>query len=174
MDTEVAQRIINYLLVMKMDIEVNTDRGDFTTNTKICKTGSEFPDIIQFWNLEPKVLKIFAFSNELGLVKEIRKELSFLQEISVTSSAAWNIEITAETVKKGTMLKKAMKFYQVSKEEVIIFGDGENDETMFLEFCHSRAMENAVPIIRKLAEKVIESNQKNGMAKEINRILGGT
>ena len=44
---------------------------------------------------------------------------------------------------------------------------------MFREFVHSRAMENAVPTIRRMAEKVIESNRKNGVAKEINQILGG-
>ena len=71
------------------------------------------------------------------------------------------------------MLKTAMEFYHVSNEEVLIFGDGENDATMFREFVHSRAMENAVPTIRRMAEKVIESNRKNGVAKEINQILGG-
>lgn len=71
------------------------------------------------------------------------------------------------------MLKRAAEFYGVPKDEVMVFGDGENDETMFREFCHSRAVKNAVPVIRRLAEKVIAGNQKNGVAKEINQILGG-
>lgn len=54
----------------------------------------------------------------------------------------------------------------------MVFGDGENDETMFREFPHSCAVENAAPVIRSLAEKVIESNQNNGVAKEIYQIIG--
>ena len=52
-----------------------------------------------------------------------------------------------------------------------VFGDGENDKRMFREFAHSCAVKNAVPAVRKLAEKIIESNEENGVAKEINRIL---
>lgn len=173
MDQEVAKKMINHLSDLGLDIEVNTDRGDFTTNTKVCQIASEILDFSWFWKQEPKILKIFAFSEESDLAAKSRKYLPDWKGISITCSAAWNIEITAEKAVKGRMLKTAMEFYHVSNEEVLIFGDGENDATMFREFVHSRAMENAVPTIRRMAEKVIESNRKNGVAKEINQILGG-
>ena len=69
------------------------------------------------------------------------------------------------------MLKRAAQFYDIPYEEVMVFGDGENDKRMFREFAHSCAVKNAVPAVRKLAEKIIESNEENGVAKEINRIL---
>lgn len=71
------------------------------------------------------------------------------------------------------MLKRAANYYGISTKEIMVFGDGYNDETLFCGFRHSRAMENAVPYIRRLAEKVIGSNGNNGVAKEINQILGG-
>lgn len=173
MGRDVAQKAMDVLLAMGMDIEVNTDQGDFSTNTKVCHTALKILDFDQFWNMAPKILKLFAFSDEPATVEKARKSLKGWQEVCVTSSAAWNVEVTAVAAQKGMMMKKAAEFYQVLSDEVMVFGDGENDETMFREFCHSRAVENAVLIVRMLAEKVIESNRKNGVAKEIKQILGG-
>lgn len=173
MNTETAEKIIGYLSAAGMDFEVNTDRGDFSTNTKVCQAAEKFPDFAGFRSLKPKILKIFAFSENSVSIQKAGKCLAWMQGISITSSAAWNMEITAAAARKGTMLKKAAEFYHIAANETIVFGDGENDENMFRVFCHSRAMKNAVPIIKRMGEKVIESNRDNGVAKEINQILGG-
>lgn len=173
MDMDVAQKVMDVLLAVGMDFEVNTDQGDFTTNTKVCHTASKIPDFDQFWNMDPTILKFFAFSDEPATVEKARKGLKGWQKVCVTSSASWNVEVTAVTAKKGLMLKKTAEFYRILSDEVMVFGDGENDETMFRSFSHSCAVENAVPTILGLAEKVIESNRNNGVAKEINQLLGG-
>lgn len=67
--------------------------------------------------------------------------------ITVTSSAPWNVEITAAGVHKGAMVKRAAKQFGLSADEVLVFGDGGNDSFMFRTFPHSRAMENAAPCI---------------------------
>lgn len=91
------------------------------------------------------------------------------------------VESISKNVKMGIKMKmksgELMGFngclgYDYHPEDVIVFGDGANDETMFCKFHHSRAMQNAVPVIREIAEKVIDSNRNNGVAKEINQILG--
>ena len=169
----VAEKLMDYLSAMGMDFEINTAQGDFTTDTNVCQTASEIQDLSHFWSIGPKILKIFSFSGERTIVGHVSEYLKGWHGISVTSSAGWNIEITAAAAKKGKMLKRAADFYQVPAEEVMVFGDGENDETMFREFCHSRAVGNAIPMIRSMAEKVIDSNHKNGVAKEIHKILGG-
>lgn len=169
----VAEKIVDYLSVAGINFEINTDKGDFSTDTEMCPSASEFSDPAEFWKQKPKILKIFVFSDESAIIEKVKKYLRDWKEISVTSSAGWNIEITALLAQKGKMLRKAVEFYQVSTDEVVVFGDGENDKTMFQEFCHSRAVVNAVPAIQSLAEKIIESNQNNGVAKEIYRIVGG-
>lgn len=169
----IAEKLVDYLLAMGADFEINTAQGDFSTNTKVCQTASEMRDLSHFWSVDPKILKVFSFSDERTIVENMREHLKGWQGISVTSSAGWNIEITAAAAQKGKMLKRAADFYQVPAEEVMVFGDGENDESMFGEFCHSCAVGNAIPMIRSMAEKVIDSNDKNGVAKEINKILGG-
>ena len=168
---DVAEKVIDYLLTARVGLEVNTDKGDFSTDTDLCQTASVFSEFLQFGEKKTKILKLFAFSNEAILMKNIKNHFSDWKEIFVTSSAVWNVEITASVAQKGNMLKKVIQYYEVSEDEVIIFGDGENDETMFQKFRRSRAVGNAVPLIRDLSEKVIGYHYENGVAKEIDQIL---
>lgn len=170
-EKDLAEKILKYLLDLGIDFEVNTDQGDFTTNTKVCTLSSEFENPIQM--IKQKIFKFFIFSDDTKQMKKMKKYLSSWQGISVTSSSERNVEITSIKANKGNMLKKVAKFYHVKEDEVMVFGDGENDETMFREFHHSRAMKNAVLPIQKLAESIIESNIDHGVAKEIGQILGG-
>ncbi len=170
-EKNLAEKIIDYLSAVGIDFEINTDKGDFSTNTKVCRTASELRNFPLIWNQNSKILKFFVFSDEKFLIEQVRQYFNEWQGISVTSSAAWNVEITAGAAEKGIMLKRAAEFYRIPKEEVTVFGDGENDETLFREFPHCCAVENAVPTILRLAERVIESNWNNGVAKEIMRVL---
>lgn len=168
---DVAEKVIDYLLTARVGLEVNTDKGDFSTDTDLCQTAFVFSEFFQFGEKKPKILKLFAFSKEAILMKNIKNHFSDWKEIFVTSSAVWNVEITASVAQKGNMLKKVIQYYGVSEDEVIIFGDGENDETMFQKFRRSRAVGNAVSLIRDLSEKVIGYHYENGVAKEIDQIL---
>ena len=49
----------------------------------------------------------------------------------------------------------------------MVFGDGVNDVCLFREFCHSRAVANAVPQIINMAEKVVADCEENGVAREV-------
>lgn len=172
-DKEISEEIMEYLLQLGIDFEINTDKGDFSTNIEICNKSMDFQKYAQLVKEEPKIMKLFVFSNNTDQIKQIKQYLKDWKGITVTSSALQNVEITSEAAKKGTMLERVADFYSVPKEEVMVFGDGENDQSLFKTFEHSRAMQNAVPVIRKIAEKVIDSNRKNGVAKEIDYILGG-
>ena len=77
------------------------------------------------------------------------------------------MEITGKDADKGNMLKTAIEYYGIDKDELLVFGDGENDRVMFESFPHSRAMGNASDELKKIAEKVIETNKNSGVAKEV-------
>lgn len=171
MRRDTAEKLMDYLSCKGMDFEINTDRGDFSTNTEICRTADRLDNFFRFGNRNPKILKFFVFSKKPVIPEKIKKYVTAQKEISVTSSAEWNLEITAAGAQKGKMLQRAAELYHVSAEEVMVFGDGKNDENMFREFCHSRAVANAVSNIQSLAEKVIGSNCENGVAEEIKQIV---
>jgi len=168
---ESVKRIIAMLLSEKTDFELNTDAGDFSTDCDFCDTARPMPSEKELLDGKRKVQKIFIFSMKSEKLAYIKESVADMQEITLTSSASWNLEITAREADKGSMLKQVTDYYGIKKEEVIVFGDGENDRPMFQTFLHSRAMGNAKEELKQMAEKVIETNVEHGVAKEIMRLL---
>ena len=159
------------LMEKKFDFEINTSSGDFSTDCEFCDTARPMPSEKEIFDGQIKIQKIFIFSEEQDKLKNIKEFLKKRHDITITSSAAWNIEITDRQVNKGTMLEQVAEYYGYSKEEVLVFGDGKNDILMFEKFPHSRAMGNAVESLKKIAEKVIESNRDDAVAQEVCRLL---
>ena len=81
-----------------------------------------------------------------------------------------HVRFTSPVVNKARMLKKLAMELNIAEDEIMVFGDGENDISLFKNFCHSRAVANSVPEIKNMAERVIESCDHDGAAKEIMRI----
>ena len=169
--TLIFQKSIQMLMEKKLDFEINTSVGDFSTDCEFCDTARPMPAVEKIFDAQIKIQKIFIFSEEQNKLKNIKEFLKKRQDITVTSSATWNIEITDRQANKGAMLEQIAEYYGWSKEEVLVFGDGNNDISMFEKFPHSRAVKNAVESLKKNAEKVIESNRDDAVAQEVCRLL---
>ncbi|EOQ35536.1 Cof-type HAD-IIB family hydrolase [Butyricicoccus pullicaecorum] len=168
LSTATARQAADILSEHGIGLEINTDQGDFTTDTQFC-SAAPLPE--DFWSRPLTVRKLFGFCRDAAKLDAARQALGALNGVSITSSAPWNIEITAHEARKARMVERAAQLYSVDLDHIVVFGDGSNDESLFRTFPHSRAMENAVPLLHTLAEKVIESNVDCGVAKEVQRIL---
>lgn len=89
-----AQEIIQMLMEKKLDFEINTSVGDFSTDCEFCDTARPMPAVEKIFGARIKIQKIFIFSEEQNKLKNIKEFLKKRQDITVTSSATWNIEIT--------------------------------------------------------------------------------
>lgn len=69
-----------------------------------------------------------------------------------------------EATKSNGILAIADDF-NISKNEIIAFGDDVNDEEMFLNCGLSIAMDNAIDEIKRIADYICESNDNDGVAK---------
>jgi len=65
------------------------------------------------------------------------------------------------------------KLLQIGLEDMIAFGDDENDYEILKNAGRGIAVENAIPMIREIADDVTESNENDGVAKYIGKILEG-
>lgn len=166
-----ARRAVAVLGQYGLGWEVNTDGGDFTTDTGLCPTAQPFPCPADFWARQPQVRKIFAFSHDPDALARARQTLQALPEVTVTTSAPWNLEVTAREAQKGRTARWMAARYGILPDEVLVFGDGCNDRSLFRAFVHTRAMGNGDPALQALAERVIASNAQDGVAREIDRLL---
>lgn len=113
--------------------------------------------------------KIITFSNDIEKLKKCKDEIKKYDNIVCLSSMVNNIEITHKYAQKGYALQKLIKSIEIDNNEVLIFGDGENDLTMFELFENTVAMENAMPEIKKLAKYHCGNNNDDGVAKFIEK-----
>lgn len=121
-------------------------------------------------NLEIRKIIVFNPNPEINKKNRIELKESF-PELSILSSYPENIEINAKYAQKGYGLQKAIDIMGIKKEEVVIFGDGLNDMSMFELFSNSFAPANAEPDIKSRASEIIPSNNDDGVGKKIFELL---
>ncbi len=100
---------------------------------------------------------------------EIKNALG--EKASIVQSNASFVEITSALATKGQALEFLIKYLGLLPQQAIAFGDSGNDIPMLLGPWHTCAVENAWDEVKQVADKIIESNNDDGVAKEIYRIF---
>lgn len=103
------------------------------------------------------------------LLPYIRKKLNQDYEVLVVSKG-W-LEIMPKGVNKGIGLKKVMEHYSIKEEEVMVFGDGENDISMLEMVTNSYAPANALASVKAVAHYSCFSNEDDGVACVVESLL---
>lgn len=171
MDMDMCKKMISFFRDRKIDVEINTSKGNYATAPRILDASDDLLSFEQYDEKTMKVMKIFAFSKDIEKIQKAKNELKDFAAFEMNSSADWNLELCPFQTDKAQMLKTVAKEMGISKKEIVVFGDGENDKGLFEHFCYSRAVANAIPQIKAMAEKIIESCEEDGVAKEVLRIL---
>ena len=76
-------------------------------------------------------------------------------------------EITNRNVNKWTALEMLLKKLKIEKEELITIGDNVNDKEMIENAGLGIVTGNASPEMKKIANKIVSSNNENGVAEAI-------
>ncbi len=100
----------------------------------------------------------------------IKRKLKKNFDVLVVSKG-W-LEIMPKGVNKGAGVLKVMEHYGINEDEVIVFGDGENDISMLEIIPQSYAMNNALDTVKKAAHYSCLSNEEDGVAKIVETLLG--
>ena len=108
--------------------------------------------------------------------REIKKELfpqiENIPNVSVTESAAVNLEIVPRSVSKGFVFDHLSRIYELDQPTKFAIGDSLNDLEMFKNADISFAMANGHPAIKELADHVTVSNDEDGVSQALAMIKG--
>lgn len=115
-----------------------------------------------------KVQALFADMDER---EKAWKELEQEKELELVGSLKYNIEINAAGVNKGTGLVNLGKLLGISREEIMAFGDGDNDIEMLKEAGFGIAMANAEEQVKEAADYITLSNEEEGVAQAIEKLI---
>ena len=72
---------------------------------------------------------------------------------------------------KGNALKKLAEILGIKREEVIALGDNYNDLSMLTYAGVGIAMGNAEDCVKEAADFITDTNDEDGVAKALNKIL---
>ena len=115
-----------------------------------------------------KMQMLFPYDDERALAW---KEIDKLEGINAVDSIGYNIEVTSIEAHKGAVLIELADMLGIKREEIMAFGDGDNDASMIEAAGFGVAMENAGDRALAVADYVTDSNNNNGVANAINKFV---
>lgn len=135
-----------------------------------------------------KILKIMICDNNKTVFNSITKKIKEISDIEILEVSHMSrkiikqgteeialeyfyTEVTATNVNKWKALQKLMQKIDVKAEELIAIGDNTNDIKMLENAGLGIAMGESAPEIKEKAKIVTETNDEDGVAKALERII---
>lgn len=150
--------------------------GDFTAPDHWVNLFREaFEANVHWVNRLPDVpiVKVLFFHRERTEVETFRQKLIQIKDdggFMVSSSVDHNVEIVHKDATKGSGLCHFLEKFGISPEELVVFGDGENDLPMFHLAKHAVAMKNAPTFVKQAADDVTDdTNDQLGVFRYIDK-----
>lgn len=138
------------------------------------KTRDLHPSIIDYVrNIRKPVEKINLFFPDMEGRARLRAELNKQADILVTSSIPNNLEINALGASKGEAIHRLADLLGIDRAQTMAIGDGENDFTMIRMAGVGVVMKNASEELQAEANYVTETNDDDGVAAAIYRLVFG-
>lgn len=103
--------------------------------------------------------------------RALKEVLSKVEGIEAVSSLGNNIEVNVKGVNKGSSLVRLGEMLGIRREEIMAFGDGENDIAMMEAVGFGVAMENGLDAVKAAARYITASNNEDGVAKAIEKYV---
>jgi len=137
---------------------------------KLAEYYTEFEILESLSDCDSEVIKIAIYhfeSSEKYIYPYVKK---FEDNLKVKVSGENWLDISSMNAHKGYALNKLMTTYNLKSDEIMVFGDYNNDLEMMALSDFSFAMENAHPNVKEVAKYTTLSNDENGV-EDILKLL---
>lgn len=131
---------------------------------------TEVPSLADFLDFDlVKILMSVKPEQLWSILSEIGKP--FEDQLVFVRTAPFYIEAMPKGINKAEGLRRTCELLQISPDEVMAFGDAENDLEM-IEFAgHGVAMGNACDALKEIADEVTLGNNEDGIAHTLEHLL---
>ncbi len=158
------------------DCFVNYEDRDLGLYEEVCAIRSvRVPDIRRCIETSPRpFFKLLAMvkREERNAVRDALRERLGAEEFFISCSASTLVEVTAVGDTKGAAAQFLMSHYGVKREEVLAFGDNQNDAPLLAAAGHGVAVANADPSLKSVADEVSEKTcDEDAVGDYIEKLL---
>ena len=132
---------------------------------------SSFEVVTDQHEVSDNVLKvaIYHFEDSEKHIYPVVEHLDHSLKVKVSGSN-W-VDVSHKKAHKGHALKKVMEDFGITKDEILVFGDYNNDLEMLQMTDFSFAMANAHPNVKKAANYTTESNDDYGVERILKKLI---
>jgi Cof subfamily protein (haloacid dehalogenase superfamily) len=166
--TELRERLPGILFAAESE-EITLERG-FAAWDWEPPPGTRYADGLELVAGPVAKLILRHDAHALDAIAEAARELAG-DQASVTIPGPWTVEVSAAGVSKAAALAELCAELAIEPAEVIAFGDYPNDLPMLEWAGHAVAVANAHPDVLAVADEVTASNEDDGVAVVLERIL---
>ncbi len=141
--------------------------------TPVPVTIQPFEKTITKWDEQKSGPNKILIAGEPSLILKVEKELleQFGDNLNIYKSQPKYVEVMNMAASKTNAMQYIMEMYGLKKEEVVAIGDNYNDKGM-IEFAGlGIAMGNAPDEIKAAANMVTDSNNRDGVAKALEKLF---
>jgi Cof subfamily protein (haloacid dehalogenase superfamily) len=135
----------------------------------------QFPPTVvaDFGSSLDRAAKIVGVSADFALLARCESATQSLLggDASVARSQLYYLDVTDPLANKGTAVLALARYLKIPTGEIATIGDGGNDIPMFAQSGVSIAMGNASPAVQARAQLVTGSNEEEGFAAAVERII---
>lgn len=126
----------------------------------------ELEEVVQ----KERILKVVYIGTETEL-DELESTLTpeFRDKYYVVRSQYYLLEVMVKGINKGIALQKLAEYLQLSLEEVMALGDGENDYEMIETAGLGIVMDNGTERVKSIANEITLSNEEDGVAHALEK-----
>lgn len=117
------------------------------------------------------IYKIGLYYDNTERALEMRKALEGISGATGFKSLETMYDVLAENTNKGTSLKRLCQILNLELEEVVAFGDNENDLEMLEAAGYGIAMGNAEDFVKEVADHVADTNDDDGVRIAIEQLF---
>ena len=116
-------------------------------------------------------IKLFFYTKHRTHFLDICHGLPHQASIRLVSPVPNGLDVLPFGVNKGIALRFLLAQLQLLPEQVMVFGDSENDADMFLDGTFNVAVGNAYPLLKERASFVTRSSDEDGVAYAIRKFV---
>lgn len=136
------------------------------------QTRTPVPDIFDMiMKNREKIENINLNFEELSVRSEWKERIAKIEQITLTSSFAYNLEIGGKTTSKASALQWLMKQLDITEDALMACGDSFNDIEMIKTAGIGVAVANASEDVKAFADYVTDTNDNDGVAKAIEKFV---
>lgn len=117
----------------------------------------------------PALYKATLLNDNPVLVEELYQEMVKWPELTITRTGPHRFDINTAGVSKKASLEILCKMLGLTREEVIVAGDYDNDAEMISWAGLGVAMGNGNDYIKEIADEITKSNEEDGVAEIIKK-----